>query len=132
MRSETAMQVLAKLRQALRVARPHSGSRKMRARVSSAQIWALREVEAHPGIKVTELARAMALHQSTISNLIQKLVQKQLIRRKADGVDARVWHLYVTAAGKRVLSRTAPLPQNSLLDTLEHLSPGPFVCSIGN
>ena len=95
----------------------------MRAGVSSAQICMLRELEAHPGIEVTALARAMALHQSTISNLLQKLLQKQLIRRKADTVDARVWHLYVTATGRRVLSRTAPLPRNTLLDTLERLSP---------
>jgi DNA-binding MarR family transcriptional regulator len=91
--------------------------------VTGTQLWALSELEQHPGMSMTGLAEAMALHQSTTSNLMDKLLRRQLVRRQRDRMDSRVGHLYLTRAGERAL-RTAPVPaRNVLLDALEHLSP---------
>ena len=84
---------------------------------------ALRELAQQPGMRVTDLADTMGLHQSTISNLIEKLLQKQLVRRKTDRDDGRVVHLYLTPAGGRVVRTSPPAANNALLATLQHLSP---------
>jgi DNA-binding MarR family transcriptional regulator len=117
-----AMQVLKKLRLALRLAKSRSDNSQPRARATNAQIWVLREIGQQPGIRVTDLAFATALHQSTISNIIEKLRQRQLVRDKRDSIDARVAHLYLTAAGERAVASGPLAPQNDLLSTLEHLS----------
>ena len=121
-RRAVAMQVLKKFRQAFRLAKSHSSSLRKRKRVSSAEMGTLRELGEHPGMRVTELAEALALHQSTISNLIGKLLHRQLVRRKRDNMDSRVVHLYLTTAGERVVIISPAAPHNVLLDTLEHLS----------
>src|SRR5947208_1596929 len=75
------------------------------------------------GRAIHVIAEALALHQSTTSNLMDKLLRRQLVRRKRDRMDSRVGHLYLTRAGERAL-RTAPVPaRNVLLEALEHLSP---------
>jgi len=84
---------------------------------------ALCELAEHPGISVSDLANALALHQSTISNLMDKLLQKQLVRRKTDSEDGRVVHLYLTAAGERVVLTSPSAAHNALLATLQRLSP---------
>jgi DNA-binding MarR family transcriptional regulator len=64
----------------------------------------------------------MALHQSTVSNLIRKLVSTGLVRRQRDKDDARVARLHATKTGKRVV-RSARYPRNGiLLETLQRLS----------
>jgi len=117
-----AMQVLKKLRQAMRLAKQKSDTARKRVGATNAQIWVLRAIGEHPGIRVTDLALATALHQSTISNLIERLRHRQLVRDKRDNIDARAVHLYLTAAGDRALSSGPSAPHNDLLSTLEHLS----------
>jgi len=117
-----AMRVLRKLRHALRLAKSKSAKARKRAFATNAQIWVLREIGQQPGIRVTDLAVATALHQSTISNLIDKLKGRQWVRYKRDSVDARVAHLYLTAAGERAVASGPSAPQNHLLSTLERLS----------
>jgi DNA-binding MarR family transcriptional regulator len=117
-----AMQVLKKLRHAFRLAKSGSDTGQKLARATNAEIWVLGEIGQQPGIRVTDLALATALHQSTISNLIEKLKQRQLVRQQRDSTDGRVAHLYLTAAGERVVSAGPSAPHNHLLSTLEHLS----------
>lgn len=121
-RDEVAIRVLKKFRCAFRLAKAHSSTQAKRSRVSSAQMAALCELAEHPGISVSDLANALALHQSTISNLMDKLLQKQLIRRKPDNNDARMVRLYLTPASKRVVLTSSSASHNVLLDTLERLS----------
>jgi MarR family transcriptional regulator, organic hydroperoxide resistance regulator len=89
--------------------------------VSGAHVWALAEIAAAPGIKVSDLARALAVHQSTASNLVDKLEQAGFLLRQRRREDWRVVRLSVTAAGKRLLDRAPrPLP-GPLQDALLHL-----------
>src|SRR3954451_17324606 len=121
-KNEVAIKVLKKFRCAFRLAKAHSTTAAKRSLVTSAQLTALCELAEHPGIRVSDLASALALHQSTISNLVDTLLQKQLIRRKRDNEDARVVRLYLSPAGKRIALTSSSAPHNVLLDTLEHLS----------
>jgi DNA-binding MarR family transcriptional regulator len=112
-----AMQVLKKLRHLFRLAKPpHSGTQHKRTAASRAKMWALYELREHPGMRVTHLAEAMALRQSTVSNLINQLLQRQLVRRKRDSMDARVVHLYLTAAGERVVVKSPSAPHNDAVE----------------
>lgn len=93
------------------------------AGVTGAQLWVLAEVARQPGIRVTVLARALAIHQSTASNLIERLQAQKLIERRRTDDDQRVVRLFLTATGRRILKR-APGPTAGLLpDALKQLPP---------
>jgi DNA-binding MarR family transcriptional regulator len=91
--------------------------------VSGAQLWALAHVAGNPGSKVGELARALAIHQSTASNLVGRLESLGLLARHRLRHDQRSVELTLTPKGISALAR-APRPligvlQQALLDLPE-------------
>jgi DNA-binding MarR family transcriptional regulator len=60
------------------------------------------------------LARALSIHLSTSSNLVDKLERRALIRRERHSEDQRIVRVYVTAAGRKLLTR-APKPVEGVI-----------------
>ena len=97
--------------------------------VSGAQLWALGKVGESPGLKVSELAKALAIHQSTASNMLDRLELLGMIRKERISSDQRVVRLHLTAKGKKVLA-SAPQPfQGVLPDALAAL-PAPVLAAL--
>ncbi len=91
--------------------------------IGGASLWALAEVAESDNITVTRLAQKMSVHQSTASNLIDKLVTDGYLMRIKDINDRRIVHLSLTSRGKDVL-KNAPLPHRGILpDALMRLNP---------
>jgi DNA-binding MarR family transcriptional regulator len=82
--------------------------------VNGALIWAMWELHQSPGLKVSEIAHAMAIHQSTASNLLDKLQEKGLVKRDRSTDDQRVVRLFLTRTGKALITRV-PQPARGLL-----------------
>lgn len=108
------LEVLEQFRIIIRSVRRHYEHVERRAGISGAQLWALTEVAARPGLKVGELARALAVHPSTASNLARRLQALGLVRRERKGRDQRHVRLFTTAKGLRRLAR-APQPSIGVL-----------------
>jgi DNA-binding MarR family transcriptional regulator len=116
-----AIAVLGQFRLIFRSAKKHFQWVQTRTGVSGAQLWVLAELHRRPGIRVTELARAMGVHQSTASNLIEPLERRGFIQRDRSSKDQRVVHLSLTRSGRDTLTR-APLPLEGVLpDALNSL-----------
>jgi DNA-binding MarR family transcriptional regulator len=91
--------------------------------VGGAQVWALAAMAARPGLRVGDLAESLSIHQSTASNLVDKLIRRGFARRRRDRVDRRVVRLELTAKGRRLIGR-APRPLEGVLpDALKRLPP---------
>ena len=82
--------------------------------VSGAQLWALYAITSRPGIKVGELARELAIHQTTASNLLDRLAELGHIQRKREGRDQRVVTIHLTAQGRAKVDG-APQPAIGML-----------------
>ena len=82
--------------------------------VSGAQLWAMGTLLEKPGCRVSDLARAMSIHQSTTSNLLDKLAKRGLVAKKREGPDQRVVRLYLTPQGEEIM-RSAPKPFEGVL-----------------
>jgi DNA-binding MarR family transcriptional regulator len=108
------LSALMQFRQIFRTAKQHFSSVERAVGVTGAQLWALREIGDHPGLKVTELAEAMALHQSTVSNLLEALSRQGLVERRRSHTDQRVVHCFLSTSGKRIV-RKAPQPARGVL-----------------
>ena len=66
------------------------------------------------GLRVGELANRMALHQSTTSNMVDRLESSGLVRKERTSADQRVVRLYLTDDGAALLAR-APSPARGVL-----------------
>jgi DNA-binding MarR family transcriptional regulator len=115
--------VLRRFRLVFNAVKSHFRAVETRAGISGAQLWALSVVQAQPGLGVGDLARAMDIHQSTASNLLRALVERNLVVAERGGSDRRAVQLKVTARGTRVLAK-APGPFTGVLpEALARLDP---------
>ena len=113
-RDPTMQQVLQQFRLIVHSIKRHYRSIEAKSGVGGAQLWALSVIVTRPGITVTGLAMRLALHQSTASNLVNRLCELEFVSKERGGPDQRVVQLHPTAKGRRVL-RTAPRPVIGLL-----------------
>lgn len=82
--------------------------------VSGSQLWILQEVANKPGIGVSELADCLSIHQSTCSQLVEKLSTKGLLRKERSAKDQRRVGLVISdEAGQMIAS--APGPAQGIL-----------------
>lgn len=111
---EPAARVLRRFRLVFNAVKTHFQQVERRAGVGGAQLWALSIIHARPGLGVNELARAMDVHQSTASNLVKALAERELIVAAREGPDRRAVQLSMLPAGRKVL-RQAPGPFTGVL-----------------
>lgn len=82
--------------------------------ISGSQLWLLQEVANTPGIGVSQLAERLSLHQSTCSQLIEKLVKSSLIIKRRSNEDQRRVGLFLDNGAKELLAN-APGPTEGIL-----------------
>lgn len=73
--------------------------------LGGAQVWALAVIRDHPGLGVKELARTLDIKQSTASNLVRGLLERDMVAATRDGVDRRTVSLQLRDEGAAVLAR---------------------------
>jgi DNA-binding MarR family transcriptional regulator len=110
----TPLSVLQRFRVLIRTAQRHSHWIEKQSGVTGAQLWAMQELLESPGLRVGELAKRMALHQSTASNMIDKLESAGRLRKERQAADHRVVRLYLTEDGAALLA-AAPSPARGIL-----------------
>ncbi|MCC7415706.1 MAG: MarR family transcriptional regulator [Acidobacteria bacterium] len=103
-----------------------SASKRMRRRIgiTGPQRLVLKIVSQFPGISAGELARVVQLHPSTLTGVIQRLVDKRLLRRERDQRDTRVVRLQVSRGAKRFTSRSRGTIEGTVAAALDRLPPG--------
>lgn len=120
--SDPALEALQHFRLIFKSVKKHFHWVEQQTGVNGAQLWALAAVVERPALTVSALAKALAVHQSTASNLVDKLVRQGLLRRERSEEDQRVVHLHAEPKGMRLV-KSAPRPlQGVLPDALSRLS----------
>ena len=121
-KTEYEHHIACQLRMLFKAVQQHAREVEKACGLSSAKLWMLHEISVQPGLRVSQLARALAIHPSTCSNLLDKLEGLELIQRDRSKSDQRSVHLYLTDKGEQLLV-AAPIPhQRHLHDALERLS----------
>jgi len=121
--ADPAVRVLRRFRLVFNAVKSHFRQVEKQAGIGGAQLWALSIVRSRPGIGVNDLARAMDVQQSTASNLVKSLSQRELVAAEKRGLDRRSVQLRILPAGRRVLRR-APGPFSGVLpEALSELDP---------
>jgi DNA-binding MarR family transcriptional regulator len=119
--AEITADVLKQFRVIFRSVKKHFQVIERKCGIGGSQLWALAAIVAKPGVRVSELAQSLSVHQSTASNLVEHMVRLGLIQRERDEEDQRVVRLTATARGNALLAR-APQPLTGVLpDALSHM-----------
>lgn len=82
--------------------------------VSGSQVWMLHELQSAPGIGVSELAHRLSIHQTTCSQLVEKLVARGYVEKTRSEHDQRRVGLTLTRSAAKVL-KDAPGPAEGVL-----------------
>ena len=64
----------------------------------------------------------MSVHQSTASNLVEKLTSAKLVRKKREVTDKRVVRLFATAAGTQMLKKVPVSTRGAIPEAINRMS----------
>ncbi|OIR04186.1 putative HTH-type transcriptional regulator YusO [mine drainage metagenome] len=121
-KSQLSVQVLKKFRIIFGSVRQHFREVEESCGVTGSQLWILQEVAKTPDIGVSELAERLSIHQSTCSQLVEKLVAHGLVIKERSKEDQRRVGLRLTEAASKIL-KNAPGPAEGILpEALQGLS----------
>ncbi|MEP6991994.1 MAG: MarR family transcriptional regulator [bacterium] len=92
--------------------------------ISGAQLFLLRQLAgASAPLSVNELADLTLTHQSTVSGVLARLLQRRLVTREPDPSDARRASIALTARGRSLAHDAPPTVQSLLVAGLARLAP---------
>jgi MarR family transcriptional regulator, temperature-dependent positive regulator of motility len=86
------------------------------------QYAALATIKANPGLDQVTLAGLIAYDRTTITGVVDRLVQKDLIERRASSRDRRARELEITDEGRRTLRKITPAVESAQQVMLRGLS----------
>ncbi len=91
--------------------------------VTGAQLFVLRQLQSTPGLSIDALARRTFARQSTVSEVVARLVAAGLVTRTRSADDARRVELALSAAGRRMVGKrkAGQTAQERLAEALERL-----------
>lgn len=111
---QAAANALKKFRVIYGTVRQHFREVEQNCGVSGSQLWLLQEIHRTQNIGVSELAGRLSIHQSTCSQLVDKLVKAQLVIKQRSLEDQRRVGLCITEQAVAILAR-APGPAEGVL-----------------
>lgn len=101
--------------------------RAFNARTKSSGITALQwrlitYLKRHEGIRQGPLADLIEVEPITLSRMVDRLVEAELIERRADPADRRAWQLFLTARARQLLDGMRPIAEALTADASEGLT----------
>jgi len=109
-----SLQALKKFRIIYGAVRQHFREIEQSCGVTGSQLWVMQEIANTAGIGVSELAERLSIHQSTCSQLVEKLVTRKLITKERSKEDQRRVGLRLTAQAAALI-KGAPGPADGVL-----------------
>jgi len=113
-KKQVSLNVLKKFRIIYGSVRQHFREVERTCGVTGSQLWLMQEIANTSGIGVSELAERLSIHQSTCSQLVEKLVASELVIKERSKTDQRRVGLRLTGNAAMLMSK-APGPAEGVL-----------------
>lgn len=95
-----------------------------RGGLTGPQVNLLQVLVRNDGMNLRDLRQAVGLAHSTVSGIVDRLEQRGIVVRRADGEDGRMIRVYVSKAVKDYIRKDLPFVQiNPLMRALQKLDP---------
>jgi DNA-binding MarR family transcriptional regulator len=121
-RKEIIAGVFDNLRRVIQVVHGYSKRAERVAGLTGPQLWAIKVLSESAPIMVSDLARRMYLHPSTVIGILDRLETHRLVERTRSTEDRRVVTVALTKKGKLMIRKVPEVAQGLLLQGLEKLS----------
>jgi len=121
-RDRDIAEVLDNLRRVFRVVHRYSKRAEKVGGLTGPQVWAMKVIAESAPIRVTDLARRMYLHPSTVVGILDRLEQQAQVARTRSEKDHRVVTVALTAKGRETVSKVPRIAQGLLLKGLKGLT----------
>jgi DNA-binding MarR family transcriptional regulator len=109
---ERAMNALRSVVRALRV---NTRAIELKMGMSLAQLFVLQQLADRPSYSLNDLAERTATHQSSVSVVVRRLVERGLVVRTPSAADKRRIEIDVTPAGRALLAEAPITIQSQLI-----------------
>jgi DNA-binding MarR family transcriptional regulator len=113
--------VLDGLRRLVKVLREGSRAAEQELGLSGAQLFVLAALEGDTSLSLTGLAERTHTHQSSVSVVVSRLVERGLVKRVRARDDARRLELCLTARGRALQGKAPDAAQHRLIAAVEAL-----------
>src|SRR6476469_5613584 len=110
------------IRAGVRALRINTRSIELEIGISLAQLFVLQQVAQRPATSLNDLAERTATHQSSVSVVVRRLVDRGLVTRRSDATDKRRVQIELTPAGEKLLEGAPETIQTRLMLALEQFS----------
>jgi DNA-binding MarR family transcriptional regulator len=111
------------IRSIVRALRVNTRSIEVKLGISLAQLFVLQQLEDRPAESLNELAERTATHQSSVSVVVRRLVDRGLVTRTAAPMDKRRVQISLTPAGESMLRGAPPTVQADLMHGMRRMKP---------
>ncbi len=111
------------VRSVVRALRLNTRSIEGKLGISLAQLFVLQQLVDKPAQSLNELAERTATHQSSVSVVVRRLVDRGFVTRVASTSDRRRVHIALTAAGESLLRGAPPTVQSDLIHGMSRMRP---------
>jgi DNA-binding MarR family transcriptional regulator len=93
-----------------------------RVGVTATQLNVLKLLEEIGELSLTELSRRLAAQNSTVTGIVDRMVQAGLVVREQSAEDRRVWRIRTTDRGQEIARKVQVLPWDLLRSALGSLA----------
>jgi MarR family transcriptional regulator, lower aerobic nicotinate degradation pathway regulator len=115
--------VMDSLRRIVQVLRESSRRAEQQLGISGAQLFVLAKLAEAPSQSLNELSARTHTHQSSVSTVVGRLVERGLVSRQRSTRDARRLELLLTPRGRRLADSSPGAVQDRLIRTIQELPP---------
>lgn len=121
--SEDVTHVMDSLRSLVRALRISTRAVEKAIGISGAQLFVLQQLEYAPARSVNELADRTSTHQSSVSTVVSRLVERGLVTREPSAEDARRMEISITERGRKLLDAAPRTAQSRMLEAMHRMPP---------
>jgi DNA-binding MarR family transcriptional regulator len=111
------------IRSVVRALRLNTRSIEAKLGISLAQLFVLQQLAERPADSLNELAERTATHQSSVSVVVRRLVERGLVTRVSANADRRRVQIALTPAGEDLLRDAPATVQSDLIAAMSRMSP---------
>ncbi len=115
---ERSMNAVRSIVRALRV---NTRAIELKMGISLAQLFVLQQLEDRPADSLNALAERTATHQSSVSVVVRRLVERGYVSRVASAIDKRRIEIAVTPTGSALLAGAPMTIQTQLMTALREM-----------
>jgi DNA-binding MarR family transcriptional regulator len=117
------VEIVQGLRRIVKALHTYSQDVQSAYRLTGPQLWALKTLQRNGRLSTGRLAAALAVHQSSVSILVDRLEKRGLVRRIRGRLDHRVVEMELTKRGAALAAEAPEAAQGRLLHALEAMPP---------